>query len=324
MANIQSDLMSMQSHGVDVIRWWMFQEFNGTGPALDSSGIPTGLANGTVVADIKAALALAKQIGVHYNFTLFSFDNFTVNSTNHDLGKVITNAAYLAKLEAFVALVAQTVEQDANKDRVVSWDVINEPEWAIGGMDGDVTATDNSGTDPYSDPNFNGGGSGKTVDLVTFSQMESFVRATVTTLHANSSAKVTVGGAAIKWKEAWQHVGLDYTTVHMYDWINQWYPYNAAVSSFGLSTPVVMGEFPSGGLSAITASAGVTPNGAWASPAPAVPYDTMVSTIFGSSVGYAGAMSWAFNDSSSASFSWTTYAPAIQTFATSEPCVTKF
>jgi hypothetical protein len=315
----------MQSHGVNVIRWWMFQEFNGTGPALDSSGIPTGAAGGTVVADIQQALALAKQVGVYYNFTLFSFDNFTVNSTNHDLGKVITNATNLAKLQTFVALVAKTVQQDPNHDRVVSWDVINEPEWAIGGKDGNVTATDNTGMDPYGDPAFNGGGSGKTVDLVTFSQMESFVKATATTLHANSSALVTVGSAAIKWKDSWQHVGADFTTVHMYDWINQWYPYNTAVSTFGFSTPVVMGEFPSGGLSAVPAGTGVwtgangIPNGA-----AAVPYGTMLSTIFGKSVGYAGAMSWAFNDSSSASFSWSTYESAIQTWENSEACVTKY
>jgi hypothetical protein len=258
-------------------------------------------------------------VGVHYNFTLFSFDNFTVNSYNHDLGKVITNATNLAKLEAFVALVAKTVEQDANRDRVVSWDVINEPEWAIGNADGPTNTTE-SETDPYGDPDFGGGGSAsKTVDAVTFAQMEAFVKATVTTLHANSSAHVTVGSAAIKWKNAWQHVGADYTTVHMYDWINQWYPYNTAVSTFGFSTPVVMGEFPNAGLSAVPAGTGVWPSGA-----AAVPYGTMLQTIFGKSVGYAGAMSWAFNDSSSASFSWSNYASGIQSFASSESCVTKY
>jgi hypothetical protein len=313
----------MKSHGVDVIRWWMFQEFNGTGPALDSNGIPTGLAAGTTVADIQAALAAAAQIGVHFNFTLFSFDNFTVNQYNHDLGKVITNTTNAANLQAFVALVAKTVEMDANKDRVVSWDVINEPEWAIGSKDGNlVNMQDNTGQDPYGDQAFNGGSTSKTVDLVTFTQMEAFVKATATTLHANSSALVTVGSAAIKWKESWQHVGADYTTVHMYDWINQWYPYTAPVSSFGFTTPVVMGEFPNGGLAAVPAGTGVwTGTGGFPNGAAAVPYGTMLSTIFGSGVGYAGAMSWAYTDQS---FPWTPAAPNVQAFASSEPCVTAF
>jgi hypothetical protein len=317
---IKAALTDMHSHGVDVVRWWMFQEFNGNaGPALDSNGIPTGKAAGTTVADIQAALSIAAEVGVHYNFTLFSFDNFTVNGTNHDLGKVITNAGNLANLETFVALVAKTVQSDPNADRVVSWDVINEPEWAIGGADGDVTQTDNTGQDPYGDPTFNGGSSGKTVDLVTFSQMEAFVKATVTTLHDNGSALVTVGSAAIKWQDAWQHVGLDYTTVHMYDWINQWYPYNTPVSTFGFSTPLVMGEFPSEGLSAVSAGTGKWPSGS-----PAVPYDTLLPQIFGKSIGYAGAMSWAYNDSSSASFSWSTYKTNIASFQSTESCVTQY
>jgi hypothetical protein len=317
-ANIKTDLMSMQSHGVDVIRWWMFQELNGNGMAL-SNGIPTGQAAGTLVTDIQTALSLAAEIGVHYNFTLFSFDDFHIVTGGQDIAPIITNAANLAKLESFIALVAQTVESDPNKDRVVSWDVINEPEWAIGGADGDVTAVVNSGQDPYGDPVFNGGMAGDTYDLVTFAQMESFVKSTVTTLHAHSSALVTVGSAAVKWKDAWQHVGLDYYTVHMYDWINQWYPYNASVSSYGFTIPVVMGEFPNAGLSAVTAGTGVWTNGA-----PAVPYDTMLTTIFGKSVGYAGAMSWAYNDMSSASFYWSTAETNIEAFTTSEPCVTAF
>jgi hypothetical protein len=87
-------------------------------------------------------------------------------------------------------------------------------------------------------------------DLVTFAQMETLVKDTVTTLHKNSSALVTVGSAAAKWKDAWKHVGLDYYTVHMYDWVNEYCPYTASVSSYGFTLPVVMGEFPNPGLPA--------------------------------------------------------------------------
>ncbi|MCL2450644.1 MAG: endo-1,4-beta-glucanase [Polyangiaceae bacterium] len=301
-STVKSALQDMQSHGADVIRWWMFEEINGqNGLALDGSGVPAGGAGGTLVADIQAALSLAAQVGVHYNFTLFSFDNFVL--TGHtDLAPIITNDANRAKLMQFVALVAQTVESDPNRDRVVSWDVINEPEWAIGGMDGDVTSTVSTGMDPYGDPAFNGGTSGKTYDLVTFAQMETFVRDTVTALHQNSSALVTVGSAAAKWNEAWMHVGLDYYTVHMYDWVNQYYPYTTPVSSFGFTLPVVLGEFPNDGLTG-------------------VPFATLMSGIFSNSVGYAGAMAWAYTDKS---FPWSGGAPNLQAFAASEPCVTKF
>jgi hypothetical protein len=307
-ATVKAALQDMQSHGVDVIRWWMFQQFNGNnGVALDASGIPTGSAGGTLVADIQAALALAAQVGVHYNFTLFSFDNFGIKTGQYDLSPIITSDANRAKLMTFVALVARTVEADPNKDRVVSWDVINEPEWAIG-PDGDVTGspTETADMDPYGDQAFTPGQAGSSVyDLVTFSQMETFVRDTTTTLHQNSSAPVTVGSAAVKWKEAWTHVGLDYYTLHMYDWVNQYWPYTTPVATYGYTLPVVLGEFPNAGLTG-------------------VPYATLLSTIFGSSVGYAGAMSWAYTDQT---FPWTGAnggAANAQAFSTTEPCATKY
>jgi hypothetical protein len=308
-ATVKAALQDMQSHGVDVIRWWMFQQFNGNnGVALDSSGIPTGNAGGTLVADIQAALALAAQVGVHFNFTLFSFDNFGIKTGQYDLSPVITSDANRAKLMTFVALVARTVEADPNKDRMVSWDVINEPEWAIG-PDGDVTgsATEpaDADTDPYGDQAFTPGQAGSVYDLVTFSQMETFVRDTTTTLHQNSSAPVTVGSAAVKWKDAWTHVGLDYYTLHMYDWVNQYWPYTTPVATYGYTLPVVLGEFPNGGLTG-------------------VPYATLLSTIFGSSVGYAGAMSWAYTDQT---YPWTGTnggAANAEAFSMTEPCATKY
>jgi len=303
---VKAALQDMQSHGADVIRWWMFQEFNGNnGVDLDSSGVPTGNAGGTLVADIQAALSLAAQVGVHYNFTLFSFDNFVLQTGRHDLAPIIASDTNRAKLMQFISLVARTVESDPNKDRVVSWDVINEPEWAIGPTDGDVDATVSTATDPYGDPAFNGGSAGKVYDLVTFTQMEKLVKDTVTALHQNSTALVTVGSAAAKWKDAWKQVGLDYYTVHMYDWINQYYPYTTPVSSYGFTLPVVMGEFPNGGLTG-------------------VPFATLLSGIFSNSVGYAGAMAWAYTDNG---FPWSGTnggATNEQAFATSEPCVTKF
>jgi|CZKU01.1.fsa_nt_gi hypothetical protein len=303
---VKAALQDMQSHGADVIRWWMFQELNGNnGVELDSSGIPTGHARGTLVTDIQAALSIAAAVGVHYNFTLFSFDNFVLSSGRHDLAPIITSDTNRAKLMQFVALVAQIVESDPNKDRVVSWDVINEPEWALGGMDGDADASVSTGMDPYADPAFNGGSAGKVYDLVTFLQMQTFVKDTVTALHKNSSALVTVGSAAAKWKDAWKQCGLDYYTVHMYDWVNQYYPYTTPVASFGFTLPVVLGEFPNDGL-----------NG--------VPYATLLSAIFGKSVGYAGAMSWAYTDQS---FPWTGAnggAANERAFASTAPCVTKF
>jgi hypothetical protein len=192
-----------------------------------------------------------------------------------------------------VTTVAQTVEQSPHRDRVVSWDVINEPEWAI------------SDSDPYGDPAFS---PNPRFQAVTFAQMETFVADTVQTLHQHSSALVTVGSAAIKWANAWSHVGVDFYTFHMYDWVNQSYPYDAPLSSYGITgTPTVLGEFPLAGLAAVNGK-------------PAVPLSTMLSTLF--SIGYAGAMPWAVNDACCGS--WSTAKTDTASFASAHACETHY
>jgi hypothetical protein len=294
---IMPDLMDMQANGVDVIRWWMLQKLEGDAVAFDSSGTPTGT-GGTLVADIQAALSLAATVGVHYNFTIFSFDDFAPSgsdngATIHGMADIITDATKRAALMNVVKTVAQTVEASPHKDRVVSWDVINEPEWAI------------SGSDPYGDmafsPNTN-------ETAVTFAQMETFVSDTVKTLHANSSAPVTVGGAAVKWAQAWSHVGVDFYTFHMYDWVNQYFPFDKSIASYGVTgKPTVMGEFPLAGLAAVNGN-------------PAISLDSMLTML--PTLGYAGAMPWAVDDTCCGS--WSTTKATIQSFAASHMCQTHY
>ncbi len=296
-AAIKADLQDMSSHGVDVVRWWMLQQLAGEAVQFDATGTPTGT-GGSLIADIQAALAIASQVGVHYNFTLFSFDDFMQDgnasgATLHGMTPIVTDDTKRAALMKVVATVAQTVESSPNKDRVVSWDVVNEPEWAI------------NGTDPYGDPAFaaNAG-----YQAVTFAQMETFVGDTVKTLHANSSALVTVGGAAIKWAQAWSHVGVDYNTFHMYDWVNQYYPYDKSLATYGVTgKPTVLGEFPLAGLAAVNGQ-------------PAVPLSTMLTTLM--SIGYAGAMPWAVNDTCCGS--WANVKADMKAFADANACVTHF
>ncbi len=294
---IMPDLMDMQASGVDVIRWWMLQKLEGDAVTFDSSGTPTGT-GGTLVADVQAALSLAATVGVHYNFTIFSFDDFAPSgsdngATNHGMADIITDATKRAALMNVVKTVAQTVETSPHKDRVVSWDVINEPEWAI------------SGSDPYGDmafsPNTN-------ETSVTFAQMETFVSDTVKTLHANSSAPVTVGGAAVKWAQAWSHVGLDFYTFHMYDWVNQYFPFDKSIASYGVTgKPAVMGEFPLAGLVAVNSN-------------PAISLDSMLAML--PTLGYAGAMPWAVDDTCCGS--WSTAKATMKSFAASHMCQTHY
>ena len=69
--------------------------------------------------------------------TLFSFDNFRPSADNagiyvYGLNPIATNATQRAALvDQVVRPFARAAEQSQYRDRVVAWDVINEPEWAI-------------------------------------------------------------------------------------------------------------------------------------------------------------------------------------------------
>jgi hypothetical protein len=208
-ARVRGELADMRANGVDTIRWWVFPDFRGDGVALDGEGTPTGL-GGTALADVDAALALAAEAGVHVQFCLFSFDNFkpdrTLNNGRFIRGIrsiILDETKRAALMQAVVRPFARAVTTSPNAARAVAWDVINEPEWAI------------SGTDAYGDMPFT---PQTTVETVSHTEMETFVRDVITAIRAESSLPITVGSAAAKWPKAWSGVDVDFYSIHIYDW----------------------------------------------------------------------------------------------------------
>ena len=179
--------------------------------------------------------------------------------------------------------LARAVESSRYKHRLVAWDVINEPEWAI------------AGESPYGDPDYE---PLLELDPVTHAQMETFVNDTIQSLRAESPALVTVGGAAMKWAKAWSATPIDFYTFHINNWINIYWPYNQSPSDYGIDDkPVVMGEFPIGGLA--TAD-----------------LPQMMDSWYNS--GYAGALGWAYDGAT------TEQLDAMKSFADTKPCETRY
>ena len=93
-------------------------------------------------------------------------------------------------------------------------------------------------------------------------------------------------------------VDVDFHQFHIYDWVNQYWPYTDSPQTYGVDDkPVVMGEFPSNGLS----GAG---------------YGTVVRSWFENR--YGGALSWAYSDGAHGNL-----AP-IKSFADGQPCKTRY
>jgi len=302
-----TDMTDMKDNGVDILRWWMFPSLAGDGLKFDTNKTPSGI-GGTLIDDINAALDIAGTLDLHIKLTLFSFDTFwnefvTSGVTFPGLKPIITDDAKRAALISKIVIpIAQAVESSPNKDRMISWDVINEPEWSITGEDG------------YGDQKFDPQSSGsdnKTMGQVTFPQMETFVRDVVTALHANSSAPVTVGSAAIKWAKAWSKVGLDYYDFHWYGWVDQYFPHTKTPADYQVGDkPVVVGEFP---LVPSSDTTGQAFGG--------IKYGKLLDDWY--AAGYAGAQGWAFSETQGA-FSWTTGKTEVKAWASAHACYTHY
>jgi hypothetical protein len=288
-----ADMQDMRAHGVDVVRWWVFPDFRGDGVAFDAAGVPQGL-GGSLPDDVAAALDVAAEAGVYLQFTLFSFDSFRPATTLdggvqvRGIAPIVMDPTARAALMAnVVSAFAELVAHSPNAQRMLAWDVINEPEWATSGSDG---------VDEPFDPM-----PPTSIEAVPYEVMRAFIGDVASALRVHSDRPVTVGGAAIKWAKAWAGIGLDYYTFHMYDWVNQYYPYTRSLAEYGVTDlPVVLGEFPLKGLTSVS-------------------YAQLVSGVF--DLGYAGALGWAVTDD--ATGPWSATKTEVKAFADANGCAVR-
>jgi hypothetical protein len=254
---INTKLQNWASNGVNVIRWWVWPDFRGNGVTFSGTN-PTGL-GGTALADLEAALTLANQHDVYLMLNLFSFDGFKTSVPKANMSVFATDAARRqALVDNVIRPFARAAQASPNSRRLIAWDLINEPEWAItgAGINGDQAF------DPQDD-----------MQTVTHAQMQTLLSDVITGLRAESSALITVGAAAMKWKNAWLGLDLDFYQFHIYDWVHTGgWPYNRTPTQYGVNgKPVVMGEFPPSGVGGAN-------------------YRTLVDYWYGN--GYAGALPW--------------------------------
>jgi hypothetical protein len=192
--------------GVRTLRWWMFED-DPRQIQRDSSGKPTGL-NPTVYKDIDAALALAAQYDLSFDFVLFSSPTAIPRGWLTDGGQRQALANVLAPLFAHYS----------GNAHILAWEILNEPEFDIwnGKIDGGA--------------------------------VKSLVRTLADDVHANSSAYVTIGAAELDGLPMWEGLGLDFYTAHWYDYMSSGdydallWSYSDIKARYNLDAPLVIGE----------------------------------------------------------------------------------
>ena len=235
-ATYSAELGQMADNGVSVIRWWMFPDFRGGGVEFGGGGDPTGL-SATAVADIAKALELAEARDVYLVLTIFSFDNFYPDRDEagiaiRGMAPMVTSATRRATLvDAVVRGAARAVAASPHRRRLLGWDVINEPEWA-------VAPTGNAPGGQDFDPN-------PDLTAVSLADMTALITESVAALREETpDALTSVGWAAAKWSWAFASVDVDFHQPHIYAWVNDYWPYTLSPAELGYGDkPIVMGEF---------------------------------------------------------------------------------
>ncbi len=270
-----TEMAQMAQNGVSVIRWWMFPDFRGDGIVFDASGNPKGI-SATVQADITQALELAETNDLYLVFTIFSFDNFRPDRV--DSGINIRGVAPMVKdatrratlINNIVRPVAKAAAASPRANRLLGWDVINEPEWAIAAVGNAPGGQDFS---PNSE-----------LTAVTLTEMKALINESITALREETpKAQTSVGWAAAKWSWAFPDVDVDFHQPHIYAWVNKYWPYTTTPDKLGYPAgkPVVMGEYFLTQMPFETSDT----------------YDQIMTSWW--STGYAGAWSWQFIENQS-------------------------
>lgn len=212
---------ALAGDGVPVVRTFLLCDAR-SGVRWDDQGVPTGL-DDAVFPDIDALLAVARrhQIGlmpVLLDFHLCKPSRIAGGVQLGGRSHLIADPDARRALVDFV--LRPIVERYGDDEAIVAWDVMNEPEWCIGG--GPVPRR----------------------QRVAFGALQDFLGQAVRCLHESARQPVTIGCAGTTRLDLVRPLGLDFYQVHWYENFG-WAALEQPVADLGLGDrPVILGEFP--------------------------------------------------------------------------------
>ncbi len=223
---IDADFANIAAQGVKVVKWRLFNDGRYS-PEFDGKGFVTGL-DDRFFADLDAAVELARKHDLYLVFTLFSSGFWTTDCTNKEVqlgGHAATIADGARRSSLLQKAIIPTLKHLGKNDRVLSFEIIAEPEWGIQEL-----MTDE----------------GDRRIKVPLSTARSLVYDTAAAIHYYTGSLATVESNRASNMTSWRNLGLDYYSFSWYDWVEPWEPLDAVARSYNLDRPVVLGEFPVG------------------------------------------------------------------------------
>ena len=220
LAAVQDDFATLARAGVEVVRWFVFTDGRG-GLEWNREGELAGL-DPLFFADMDAAIAIADDHGVRLCLVLLDFLWFDDPQRRLALLDRHGEPAFLDRvLDPFL-------DRYGRSTAIHSFDLINEPDWIVAEL-----ATDQRRA------------------AWPLERLRIFAGMMSNRIRQRSAALMTIGGgrvlAATEWDDP--RYDLDFIQVHSYPDVR--YPFRdatligRAAADFGLTKPLLIGEFPS-------------------------------------------------------------------------------
>ncbi len=220
---LRRHLLELKGRGAQVVRWFLFCDGR-AGIRFSPAGTPVG-PDDRLYADIDTALETIEVVGgMKVIFVLFDFLWFDkaarVNGVQTGGRSRVIKGAY--KQQALRRrVIVPLLERYGRSPVILSWDIINEPEWATRGWGGGIIGPS-----------------------VSFPAMRRFIRRVARLVHLHTKHLATVGLGNTSGLPLVQGCGLDFYQVHWYDRWESIAPLERPVAELDLDRPLLLGEFP--------------------------------------------------------------------------------
>ena len=220
---IDTDFANIAATGIQVVKWRIFNDGRYS-PEFATDGSVTGL-DDQFFKDFDAAIQIAQKHHVYLVIGLLDSGFWTAGCQRDGVqmgghADVLTDPA---KRQSFIdKAVVPLVEHAARTGRVISYELLAEPEWGITELH---TEQDGRLTVPLADA-------------------QALVRDAAAAIHQHGGQLVTVEANRPSNMQYWRGLGLDYYSFSWYDWMEPYDPLDVPASSYGLDRPIVLGEYP--------------------------------------------------------------------------------
>ncbi len=280
---IDADFATMASQGVHVTRWWLFGDGR-YDPVFNSDGTVAGL-DPSFLPNIDQALQIAAKYHIYITFSLIDNTMWapatysgSVQMGGHS-AIVTDTTTQQTFLDNAVKPLLQHIAASPNRQWVLGFDIVSEPEAQMAGYWGGVNLQP--------------------------SAVQTFVQRVASYIHSyGGGVYATLDSAQPAYVSTWKNLGLDFYEFHYYPWMDQGGAPGSGLptyTSLNLDKPAVVSEFQTANDASYTIGDTTPLSAEW-----------YLDTIYKD--GYAGALAWSYRAADSVS-NWSAFQPVFTNLA---------